>query len=77
VLAQRLHRLKGKFILSLDDHPKIREIFQAFPIRRTEIAYTAQRKVGGRYGELLIMNFEPRAEADLKNQARQIPVKRK
>ena len=27
-------------------------------MERTEIAYTAQRTVGGRYGELLITNFD-------------------
>lgn len=58
-LAERLGKVEGKFILSLDDHPKVREIFQAFHIRRTEIYYTAQRQNGNRYGELLIMNFKP------------------
>jgi DNA adenine methylase len=58
-LEQRLRSIKGKFILSLDDHPKVRELFRAFRIKRTEIAYTAQQKVGKRYGELLITNFEP------------------
>jgi DNA adenine methylase len=57
-LAERLQQIKGKFILSLDDHPKVREIFKTFPMERTEIAYTAQRTVGSRYGELLIMNFD-------------------
>lgn len=57
-LAERLRKLKGKFILSLDDHPKVREIFGNFQIQRTEIHYTAQRKPEGRYGELLIMNFQ-------------------
>src|SRR6266436_836510 len=54
-MEQRLRKLTGKFILSLDDHPKVREIFQSFRIQRTEIHYTAQQKVGKRFGELLIM----------------------
>lgn len=58
-MAQRLAGLKGKFILSLDDHPKVREVFKAFHMERTEIHYTAQRKSGARFGELLIMNFRP------------------
>ncbi|MGA2268774.1 MAG: DNA adenine methylase [Bryobacteraceae bacterium] len=58
-LEQRLRKVAGKFILSLDDHPKVREIFRAFHIRRTEIYYTAQRRNGNRYGELLITNFRP------------------
>jgi len=32
-LADRLGRLKGNFILSLDDHPKVREIFRSFHIQ--------------------------------------------
>ncbi len=58
-MEQRLQKLKGKFILSLDDHPRVREVFAAFHILRTEIAYTAQQKVGKRFGELLITNFPP------------------
>src|SRR6185295_6444226 len=58
-LAERLRKVKGKFILSLDDHPKVQEIFKAFHIQRTEIHYTAHRQNGKRYGELLIMNFGP------------------
>jgi DNA adenine methylase len=56
-LERRLHHLKGKFLLSLDDHPEVRRIFKNWHIKRTELAYTAQRKVGKLYGELLITNF--------------------
>ncbi len=56
-LAERLRTLKGSFILTLDDHPKVREIFAAFHISRTEITYTAQQQVGKRFGELIITNF--------------------
>ncbi len=55
-LERRLHGLKGRFILSLDDHPEVRKLFRSWRIERTEIAYTAQRKAGKRYGELLISN---------------------
>lgn len=58
-LEQRLGRLAGRFILSLDDHPNVREIFGSFHMQRTEIHYTAQQKSGQRYGELLIMNYHP------------------
>jgi DNA adenine methylase len=58
VLAERLRKVKGKFILSLDDHPKVREIFGGFHVQRTEIHYTAQRTPKRRYGELLIMSFD-------------------
>jgi DNA adenine methylase len=55
-LAERLTKLKGKFILSLNDRPEVRETFKTFRIEREEISYTAQAKPGKRYGELLITN---------------------
>jgi DNA adenine methylase len=63
-LAERLRKVKGKFILSLDDHPKVREIFGVFQMQRTEIHYTAQRVPNNRYGELLIMNFSEAGTPD-------------
>src|ERR1051326_2641426 len=48
-LEQRLHGVKGRFVLSLDDHPEVRMIFRAWRLIRTEIIYTAQTKTGKRY----------------------------
>lgn len=59
-LGERLRGIKGRFILSLNDHSDVRQIFQEFSIRETDIAYTAQAKTGRRYTELLITNFTPR-----------------
>jgi DNA adenine methylase len=58
-LEHRLHSIKGRFILSLDDRPEVRRLFGSWRLERTEIAYTAQTKVGKKYGELLILNFDP------------------
>lgn len=58
-LAQRLATIEGRFILSLDDHPKVREIFQGFRIQQTDVVYTAKRASNARFSELLIMNFGP------------------
>jgi DNA adenine methylase len=58
-LNQRLKKIRGKFILSLNDVPEVRHLFSGFTIKSTKIAYTAQMHVGRRYGELFIMNFEP------------------
>jgi len=55
-LAEGLAKLQGKFILSLNDRPEVRETFKNFKIEREEISYTAQAKPGKRYGELLITN---------------------
>ena len=60
-LEQRLHQVKGKFLLSLDDHPAVRKLFGRWRLLPVNISYTAQRKVGKRFGELVITNFKPTA----------------
>ncbi|WP_048648952.1 DNA adenine methylase [Nitratireductor soli] len=44
-MAARLARLKGRFILSINDLPEIRELFSAFDIIPVELTYTI---AGGR-----------------------------
>ena len=39
-LASHLAALKGKAIVSLNDHPEMRRIFAAFPIETVDITYT-------------------------------------
>jgi len=56
-LAERLKAVQGKFILSLNDVPEVRELFRDFNIREVELFYTAQQTAGRRYTELLITNF--------------------
>lgn len=56
-LANRLIAIRGNFVLSLNDEPQVRQLFSKFVVRRIELSYTAQRKTGQRYRELLIMNF--------------------
>jgi DNA adenine methylase len=58
-LEQRLHRIKGRFLLSLDDHTEVRKLFRSWLLLPVDIAYTAQRKVGKRFRELVITNFKP------------------
>jgi DNA adenine methylase len=57
MLAGRLLRLTGKFILSLNDHPEVREVFAEFRLQTVDLAYTARRNTRTRHKELLIMNF--------------------
>jgi DNA adenine methylase len=57
VLSERLSRIQGKFVLSLNDTPEVRHLFRSFRIEAFEGSYSAQKKAGTRYGELLIMNF--------------------
>jgi DNA adenine methylase len=56
-LAERLAKLEGKFLLSLNDEPEVRRIFAAFNIKPFEMTYSSQRRAGKRYQELLIANY--------------------
>ena len=52
-----LATLKGKFVLSLNDVPEVRRIFEQFRFREIDLHYTAQKIAGRRYKEVLITNF--------------------
>ena len=53
-LREKLATLKGKWLLTLNDHPEIRETFQEYKIT----AISRAKGIGGRgksYGELIIL----------------------
>ena len=57
-MAEQLRCIKGRFILSLNDKPQVREIFAGFNFREEQVRYT----IGGNdkakpFGELIISNF--------------------
>lgn len=56
-MAERLGKLKGKFVLSLNDVAEVRVLFKEFRVKSIETAYTAQKVAGRRFRELLITNF--------------------
>jgi DNA adenine methylase len=56
-MAELLRGIKGKFLLSINDTPEIRKLFQAFRLQEVQLHYTSQKKAGRRYRELLIRNF--------------------
>jgi DNA adenine methylase len=56
-LAEQLQSIKGKFVLTVDDVPQLRELFNRSTITEIEIPYTAQREAGKRFRELIITNF--------------------
>jgi DNA adenine methylase len=58
-LERRLSALKGKFILSLDDRPEVRQLFVKFRLEAVELTYTAKRDTTRLHKELFIMNFDP------------------
>ncbi len=55
-MAEQLKHIKGKFILSLNATPEVREIFKAFAIEEVSVNYTASRKVTKLARELIISN---------------------
>jgi len=60
-LAEQLSKIRGNFILSLNDVPDVRKLFGGFHIQGVELHYTAQKSAGKRYKEVLITNFKPKA----------------
>jgi len=56
-MAERLKELKGKFLLSLNDVPEVRALFDGFVIRDIDLHYSAQKTAGRRYKELIITNY--------------------
>lgn len=58
-LAEQIGGLKGRFLLSINDVPEIREIFAAFHITPVSTTYTigSAKSSRGARGELLISDF--------------------
>ena len=56
VMAERLARLSGRFILSINDVPEIRSIFSAFRIESVALTYTAGGGKGKPVKEVIISN---------------------
>lgn len=55
-LARLLKKIKGKFIMSINDVPEIRKIFKAFYIKEVQTTYTTGIQSGKQAKELLIGN---------------------
>jgi len=53
-MAALLRAIKGRFILSLNDRPEVRELFAAFELEEVQTTYTANARSTRRAGELLI-----------------------
>lgn len=56
-LAEQLGCIKGKFILSLNDRPEVREVFANFNIEAVKTRYSISTKAREPVGEVLITNF--------------------
>lgn len=64
-LAELLKSIQGRFIMSINDAPEIREWFSGFRIEEVKTRYSVARAGSGKAGkgkpvtELLVMNYEP------------------
>lgn len=59
-MADVLGAIKGKFILSINDRPEIRELFAAFRFEEVSLTYSVAASGSTEAAELIISNFEPR-----------------
>lgn len=59
LLRDKLRNLKGKFLLTINDHEKVREWYKDFNIKEVEVNYSVSReqKARGKYKELIITNY--------------------
>lgn len=58
-LAEILAGLKGRFVLSINDRPEVREVFGAFAMAPVATTYTIARGDAKPVGELVITNHPP------------------
>lgn len=56
-LAEQLDRIKGRFILSINDVPQTREVFGNFKLETVGTRYSISAKANQAVGELLVTNF--------------------
>ncbi len=61
-MAEFMRRCKGKVMVSINDHPDIREVFKGFHLEEVNIRYSVGNPRGGAAeasGELVITSWEP------------------
>ena len=59
-LAASLKKIKGKFLLTINDHPDIRKLYKGLPQIRHQVSYSVVRKIENRKTpnpELVIANY--------------------
>lgn len=64
-IATRLQTIKGRFVLSLNDRPEVREIFGAFRIHDVPLTYTIAGGEGKPVSEVIIMDTKEPAVANM------------
>lgn len=60
-LAAVLGGIEGKFLLTINDHEKMRLAFERYYIEEVEVSYSIARDVNSRreFGELIVTNYQP------------------
>ena len=60
LLRDKLKNIKGKFLLTINDHPEVREWYKNFYIKEVKVSYSVCKDIKGRgqYGELIITNYK-------------------
>ena len=61
-MADFMRRCKGKVMVSINDDPDIRRVFEGFHFETTEIRYPTTNQRQGKAevtGELIVMNWVP------------------
>ena len=61
-MADFMRRCKGKVMVSINDHPDIRRVFEGFHFETVDIRYSTANQRQGKgevSGELVIMNWVP------------------
>lgn len=56
-LAKKLRNIKGKFLLTINDHPNIKKLYRGLHIRRIPMRYSVRRTGSQKAHELLIANY--------------------
>jgi len=64
-MAERLATIKGRFIISLNDCPGVREVFSAFPMISVGLTYTVRGGTGKDVGEVIILDGKDPKPANL------------
>ena len=59
LLRDTLKNIKGKFLVTINDHPKVREWYRDFNIEEVKVTYSVAKEQSARkeYGELIITNY--------------------
>lgn len=59
LLRDKLSNLKGKFLLTINDHEKVREWYKDFNLKEVQVNYSVSKEVKarGKYNELIITNY--------------------